>query len=378
MQRAVSDFFQKVSLVYRGISEIFKNLAGTKSHLDQELAKEIKAAGLWDLVMTVSKVFLRIKNLLGGFVDGLKSIGTSVVNVFEWVATKLTFVFSPLAGVVTWVSSLFWDLAASTGAGKWQTFGKILGWVVGGLVAFWGVGKVLLVVVKGLTVVFGALSAVFTFLAANPIVLIMLGIAAAVALVSYGVYKLVQNWDFLVNAFLNFAPIVWIKEAFKSVYDFLSGINLYEAGAKILGTLANGIKSAVSGIVDAVTGVFGKIRKLLPFSDAAEGPLSELTMSGTRIMETLAAGVKAGSPALKTALSGTLAGLALTASVKMPPSLGTRTLQATPKAVRIRPFSSGKEEKIVNIRIGSIKLPNVKNAQDFAEELKRLVDHYDV
>lgn len=65
----------------------------------------------------------------------------------------------------------------------------------------------------------------------------------------------------------------------------------FESGKKIVSTFADGIKSAFSGAVDAVKGGLQKIRNLLPFSDAKEGPLSTLTLSGQRTMTTYAHGL---------------------------------------------------------------------------------------
>ena len=60
----------------------------------------------------------------------------------------------------------------------------------------------------------------------------------------------------------------------------------FESGKRIVSTFANGIKSAFSSAVEAVKGGLQKIRNLLPFSDAKEGPLSTLTLSGQRTMTT--------------------------------------------------------------------------------------------
>ncbi len=65
----------------------------------------------------------------------------------------------------------------------------------------------------------------------------------------------------------------------------------FDSGKKIVSTFANGIRSAFSGAVDAVRGGLQKIRNLLPFSDAKEGPLSTLTLSGQRTMTTYAHGL---------------------------------------------------------------------------------------
>lgn len=65
----------------------------------------------------------------------------------------------------------------------------------------------------------------------------------------------------------------------------------FESGKRIVSTFANGIKSAFSSAVEAVKGGLQKIRNLLPFSDAKEGPLSTLTLSGQRTMTTYAHGL---------------------------------------------------------------------------------------
>lgn len=65
----------------------------------------------------------------------------------------------------------------------------------------------------------------------------------------------------------------------------------FESGKRVVATFAEGIKSAFTGAVDAVRGGLQKIRNLLPFSDAKEGPLSTLTLSGQRTMTTYAHGL---------------------------------------------------------------------------------------
>ena len=43
--------------------------------------------------------------------------------------------------------------------------------------------------------------------------------------------------------------------------------------------------------VEAVKGALSRIRQMLPFSDAKEGPLSQLTLSGRRVFETIHTGM---------------------------------------------------------------------------------------
>ena len=86
-------------------------------------------------------------------------------------------------------------------------------------------------------------------------------------------------------------------------YVLMSGLNVlnlsqdgwFNAGMNLATTLANGIVSGGIAIYNAMVGVFTQLRKLLPFSDAEEGPLSNLTQSGESIVITLSNGIKIAS-----------------------------------------------------------------------------------
>lgn len=57
-------------------------------------------------------------------------------------------------------------------------------------------------------------------------------------------------------------------------------------------TFTEGIKAAINKPVQAVKGALQKIRNMLPFSDAKEGPLSQLTLSGQKVMTTFSSGME--------------------------------------------------------------------------------------
>lgn len=83
-------------------------------------------------------------------------------------------------------------------------------------------------------------------------------------------------------------------EGIQNIKNKISGAMSWfrESGEKILETFTEGIKSAISKPVEAVKGGLQKIRQMLPFSDAKEGPLSTLTLSGRRVLETFSTGIK--------------------------------------------------------------------------------------
>ena len=118
-------------------------------------------------------------------------------------------------------------------------------------------------------------------------------------------------WDAIVGGIAGFGAslLAGITEAWNAVLDFFGGLNLFESGAKLLSTFVDGIKSMASSVVESVEGVFTKVREYLPFSDAHVGPLSQLTLSGARMMTTLAEGVTSAQGGLVSRVSGALAGV---------------------------------------------------------------------
>lgn len=165
---------------------------------------------------------------------------------------------------------------------------------------------------------------------ANPIVLIVAGIIALVAALAVAAYFIYRFRD----AIGGFALRVWrwIKErvtgAFQDVWEWLKtnwplllGILLgpfglaigafirwrhqiigffkglvdsaFGAGKGLIEAFLDGMMSMAKKLWDGVSGVFGKVRDFLPFSDAKRGPLSDLSDSGEALIRTLQRGINA-------------------------------------------------------------------------------------
>jgi TP901 family phage tail tape measure protein len=139
---------------------------------------------------------------------------------------------------------------------------------------------------------------------ANPIGLVIAGVAALAA----GAYFLVTKWDS-------------VKAFFSGLWDWFGNIDLAESGKKLVLTFVNGIKAVATAPFKAVKWVLGKVRKLLPFSDAKEGPLSRLTESGRKVLSTMGNGMKQAAPGMKQTASAALEGAAGALTVQ-PPLLG--------------------------------------------------------
>lgn len=107
---------------------------------------------------------------------------------------------------------------------------------------------------------------------------------------------IISHWDqisaFMVNLWNNISTT--FMTGIQRVKDFFIGLPEWfqQMGANILSFFTNGIRSMAEAPVEAVRGALSRIRKMLPFSDAQEGPLSDLTLSGSRVFTTFRDGME--------------------------------------------------------------------------------------
>jgi len=246
---------------------------------------------------TLSKV---LAYTAGGFVSFLAVLGAGGL-VIASLMKLMSFAFSPFLWLMRntmirgFTTAIFQNIAALI---KWA--------VTGNATTSWL--KVLDFCLLKLKYSFlQALTAVKTFaitLLTNPIFLIVAGIVAA----AIGIYLLVKNWQKvkdgiasvwnwlkenwkkLLQVFLYVNPLTAPIMALRKLVQYVFGIDLFQAGRKIIESLWNGISSFAMKPVEAVKGIVQKIRNLLPFSPAKEGPLRELHR--IKLIETIAEAIK--------------------------------------------------------------------------------------
>ena len=221
--------------------------------------------------------------------------------------------------------------------------------------------------------------------------------------------------DKFVSGVMNIAS--GVRERFESVRAaFTSGLNnvkntvtgavswFYESGRKVISTFTNGIRSAFSGAVDAVKGGLQRIRNMLPFSDAKEGPLSTLTLSGQRTMTTYAGGLEKASNAPAQAIekglgmaNNVLEKTSLNAAVEPVPGNMARAIETEkpkpsidrepPKKVSLSGDGEGKDNKggssdggngakqvVIQKLLIPVDLKKIKDLQQLLELLKEVED----
>lgn len=251
-----------------------------------------------------------LDNAWGAITGALSGLGASLLSGLQ----------GAWAGVTSWLSGAA-EAVATTLSGAWDRATEGLSSLgtslLSGLQIVWdsaveGLSGFGTSILSGLQ---GAWASVIDWLsgAAEAVATTLLsawtGIGELTATAWAGVTESVSGaWTSIIEGISSFGAslLAGVSEAWNSVLAFFDGLNLYESGAKLLGTFIEGIMSRVSALVETVSGALSRVRSYLPFSDAHEGPLSQLTLSGSRLMTTLAEGVKAGSSSLVSTVGGAL------------------------------------------------------------------------
>jgi len=242
------------------------------------------------------------------------TVGSILIPVFKKLVDALNMALSPvkalaekfptLTGIVLGGFIAFSALVAILGF-----LGMALSWVLNGFL-FWRTVATLIttqnlvlsaslkaiafgflnIARTGIVTAIGALRAFSIALLTTPAGWFILAVSA-IAGIAYLIYK---RWGNIAGFFKS----VWekIKSVFSGVVEwfkskllsFFKGINLFEAGKKIVTTLWEGIKSVAKKPVEAIKSVVSKIRRFLPFSPAKEGPLKDLHKTGFKLVETIA------------------------------------------------------------------------------------------
>ncbi|MGE4319622.1 MAG: phage tail tape measure protein [Deferribacterales bacterium] len=353
----ISGWWKKISLVFKGVSAVFKSMKDGVGTVKGALAGEIKAAGLVGAVTTIAKILYRIKEFAAGFIEPFQSAFSEIGPMVSDAFAPLGVVLKAVGSVIGWVAEKLGIMTAGTDASGWRAFGRIVGTVMSMVV------QVILLPIRIISLLVRAVRS----LADAPA-------AVGRAFTTFG-HVAVDGLMFIVRN----NPIAILIRSIKAVIDFIRNIDLSASGAKMVTTLVTGIKQKIMAPVEAVKGGFTKLRQLLPFSDAKEGPLSQLTLSGSKIMSTLAVGVIAASPVLSGAVAdgfGQIPGMngeAQEVQVAAPVSVPAPKVQPQVKDNKLT--QTGKKDGLTII-IQNLTLTDVSDPDDFIKKLQQLVEEH--
>lgn len=363
-----------------------------------------------DVLERLGAIFFRVQQFA-------KSFGQGVGNEFAWLGKQLDKLKQDGGPIADLLSGLL-NIDRSK-LSDWKEIGFLFGqfavYIVPLLLlssAFSAVSAIVGGIIAPFSALFGVLGSLYGIIMANPIALIIAGIAIAAWLIyenwdavcayctdlwnSFSLF-MTSTWDGIVSygnelwtGFCTFLQDMWngVVNFFSAYGQILFGTMLwpfsmivafftsfrttfFTSGASLWDAFCAGIKSAVNGPIDAVREGLARIRRMLPFSDAKEGPLSTLTLSGSRLMTTLATGVNAGSPALHSAVEKGLSSiLPQKAKVDVLPAYMATKFPVMPKHFA-KVVKENDDNDPVSGRPDFIR--NITNR--FVSEKKTVVDH---
>lgn len=301
-----------IDLLYSKTDELTTNITDMYSALGsgltvtKQMAEAMNSAEP-DKLQVVQQKLRNISEIVG---NSLRPTVNNMIDIADRFLTKLTEwaeANPKLVSTITMVVIGLASFATVCGAGMIAvSFLGIVFGVVASSVKMFNISLGLVgTAIKSCVAVFGTLNTIlsttaFTIMGIQVSFIWVIAIIAAVIAIGYALYK---NWDTITEAFASGCEWIknsasnaanWITNKFNQFVEWMKGLpsSFLEIGKSMIDKLVEGITSVASKPFEAISGVFNNVRKLLPFSDAKEGPLSDLTLSGTRVVTTLVEGME--------------------------------------------------------------------------------------
>jgi len=270
------------------LKTLAKGMAGVLS-----LPGKVLGMALKGMLLAVRWVWQGIKSLGSGILSALtwpfrkgvelaasawRGLTGVVASVWNGIKVLGTAALDAVTAPFQWISNTArnaWDSIRATATGLWSGLGNLAQ-------SAWSV-----------------VSAPFTWIA-DAASNAWTHITNAASAAWDGLRSMAQSaWEWIKAPFEGLASVAssaWEKVknaasgAWESVTSTVSNLagSAFESGKAILTTVGEGIKSAVTAPYQAAKSALSFVRNLLPFSDAKEGPLANLTRSGSALLETSA------------------------------------------------------------------------------------------
>lgn len=278
------------------------------------IASFIEILGALKMALATTSLGATIAGWAGAIGPAMAAIGTAItgpVGIAVLAVVGLGLAFKAAYDKVGW----FRDGVNSAMAGIGQAFGALRGMISQVAQALWtgGLGQMvqgIQTVLQGVAnVVRGAWQVIVGIFTGNSQLAVqgvntafagLRGIFSGLATYASGAFNLIQTAGSMAWNHIKTTAI----SVFQGIVAFIRSVPamVMGVGQAIIDTIINGVKARASALVAAVKGVFANVRKMMPFSDAKEGPFKYLTASGKAIIGTLADGVSEASPRLHGAI----------------------------------------------------------------------------
>lgn len=327
------------------------------------------ASGVWDFIKGAFKVFINIgifkvlgvglkaiRALWKGAWNGIKSVGSSILKaIANFIKSIFNGIRSTISGVVNgirnfissgfrFIQNIIRSVMFATRAiiqGVWNTIRSVISGAVNGVRS---------IVSRGFNAVRSTVSSIFN------------SVRSRISSIWNGIRSSVSN---AISGLMS-----RVRSIRSSITGFFSGAGswLVGAGRNLLEGLARGVREAGARAVQAARDIVGKVRNLLPFSPAKDGPLKSHPPdeAGEEIINQLARGIQRAAPEIDRIMSR-VAGSAAA------PSITGFGGTVAPVGGSLTPAAGGMTIGQVRVEIPAADIAEMQSVTEFFERFEQEV-----
>lgn len=329
-----------IKTVFEAIGKIIDKIAPQFANLADQLANGNIDTDKW---VKVGEAIAKIIAVIVGVVAAVKTVIAvvrTVTSVVKGVSAVISFVSSPVGLVILAIMALIavgillyknWDKIKAFAIRVWTAikdfFVNIFTSIGNFFTSIWeGISTFFSSVWNGIKeTVSGAVSAVWEIISTvfSTIWEFISGVATNI-------------WTSITTAFTNIlsgitGTIGNIKDSivtgFTAAIDWIKSLpaQAFQWGADIINNIVEGIKGAVGKVGEAVSGVAGKIKGFLGFSEPDEGPLSDFHTYMPDMIDLMTKGISAGKAKVRDALGALTGDMSIMAQANVASPTTART-----------------------------------------------------
>lgn len=329
-----------IKTVFEAIGKIIDKIAPQFANLADQLANGNIDTDKW---VKVGEAIAKIIAVIVGVVAAVKTVIAvvrTVTSVVKGVSAVISFVSSPVGLVILAIMALIavgillyknWDKIKAFAIRIWTAikdfFVNIFTSIGNFFTSIWeGISSFFSGVWNGIKeTVSGAVSAVWEVISTvfSTIWEFISGVATNI-------------WTSITTAFTNILSDITgtignIKDSivtgFTAAIDWIKALpaQAVQWGKDIIDSIVSGIKSAVSKVGEAVSGVASKIKGFLGFSEPDEGPLSDFHTYMPDMIDLMAKGISAGKAKVRDALGALTGDMSIMAQANVASPTTART-----------------------------------------------------
>ena len=210
--------WEKVKFVFQGIRKLISSLSGGSGRMSAELARKLEQAGLMGLVVTVFRIYYRVRQFLTGLWQAFSNAFGKIRAILEPAVRALMQAYGALYKAVFSVLEIFGLAASSADASSYRSLGETLGTVLG----------------------------VIAKVGAYLLKFVIFNLVAVVKIVTWVVRAVVWLGKTIVTAFI---------EAGKFIYKFFLPIRLLVQALRMVGRVVYTVWQVLTGDLSVVDGL---------------------------------------------------------------------------------------------------------------------------